>query len=67
MMGEISRAFGQSETTIQRTLQECGGGAGIKYLSHMERREGPTPCVRKRVHEFIMGLCVANGQTQERK
>ena len=39
----------------------------IKYLSCMEKREGPTPCARKRVHEFIMGLCVVNGQTQERK
>jgi hypothetical protein len=30
MTGEICRAFGRSEITIQRTLQECGGGAGIK-------------------------------------
>jgi len=48
-------------------LQGCGGGAGIKYLSRTEKREGPTPCARMRVHEFIMGLCVANGQTQKRK
>jgi hypothetical protein len=59
MTGKISRAFGRSEITIQRTLQECGGGAGIKYLSCMEKREGPTPhsmCVkaRARIHYGLM-------------
>jgi hypothetical protein len=44
--------------TVQRTSQGCGGGAGIKYLSHMERQLGPTPCARKRVHKFNVGLCV---------
>ena len=60
-------AFGRLEIAIQQTLQECGGGGGIKYLSYMEKQEGPTPCAQKRIHEFIMGLCVANRQTQERK
>jgi hypothetical protein len=64
---KLCMAFGRSEIAFQRTEQECVGGAGIKYLSHMDEREGPTPCTRKRVHEFNMGLCMANGQTQERK
>ena len=44
---------------IQRTLQWCGGGAGIEYLSRMEKLEGPTPCMQKHVHEFNVSLCVA--------
>jgi hypothetical protein len=28
-------------------------------LSRMEKREGPTPCVPKRIHKFNVGLCVA--------
>jgi len=50
MTGEISRAFGRLETTIQRTLQECGGGAGIKYLSHMGRNKKAPLHARKSVY-----------------
>jgi hypothetical protein len=35
----VCRAFGS--IAVQRTLQECGGGAGIKYLSRMEKKKAP--------------------------
>jgi hypothetical protein len=56
---KLSMAFGRSVIAIQHTLQGCGCGAGIKYLSRIEEQVGPTPCARKRVHEFNVGLCVA--------
>ena len=59
MTGEIEHGVWAIADRVQRTLQECGGGAGIKYLSRMEKQEGPTPCARKRVHKFNVGLCVA--------
>ena len=44
---------------VRRTLIGCGVGAGIEYLSRMEKRVGLTPCARKGVQESNVGLCVA--------
>jgi hypothetical protein len=35
-------AFGRSEIASSAPGKGCGGGAGIKYLSCMEKRVGPT-------------------------
>ena len=52
---------------VQRTLQGCRDGAGIEYLSHMEKQVGPTPCAQKCVHEFNVGLCVTRMDRQGSK
>jgi len=66
MMGEINAWHLGNQRSHPGPLAE-GAVAERESSTYLVWRNELAPCAQKHIHEFNMGLCVANGQTREQK